>query len=310
MSEQTATENAEAVHSPGQYMRGCREAAGLSVEDVAADLRILPSFLRFIEQDAYDKLPGETFVRGYYRAYAKLLKLDENDVTQRYSRFVGKKAIPVESKQLSNRSVEAPAQAPILTSAEAEKQSGSQFGQQKMIWIVIGVLLFGAMLTVLNEQNVSSRMVASETVSKSSDESKDLELELETSEKIELLKDQMPQEMGKATHKVDVAEGELASELDENSETSEVKKIKPTLPVSEKLLLTFSEDSWVEVTDSKGDVLLTDLLQAGSTSELDGTPPYQVFLGNGLGVKIVYQGQLVEFKPDSDKSTARVFVGE
>ncbi len=277
--------HAEAIHSPGQYMRGCREAAGLSIEDVAADLRILPNFVRFIEQDANEKLPGETFVRGYYRAYAKLMNLDEDDVTQRYNRFISKRTTPVETKNYSNRSIEAPSQDPILTSKEAKKQSNNQTGQQKTIWVVVGVLLFGLVLVALNNQAPPLQ--------------EELSPPIVTGLPLDEIED------GSSTD----SEGTEAVEIDSSVEKPSVGDSSSNEPLSKKLLLTFSEDSWVEVTDSKGDVLLTDLLQAGATTELDGEPPYNVFLGNGLGVQLVYQGQLVEFTPDLEKNTARVFVG-
>lgn len=70
---------AEAAATPptaGALLAQAREAAGLSVQDVALQLRLAPRQVTAIERDDFASLPGRTFVRGFVRNYARLLKLD------------------------------------------------------------------------------------------------------------------------------------------------------------------------------------------------------------------------------------------
>ena len=70
---------AEAAAAPptaGAILAQAREAAGLSVQDVALQLRLAPRQVTAIERDDFASLPGRTFVRGFVRNYARLLKLD------------------------------------------------------------------------------------------------------------------------------------------------------------------------------------------------------------------------------------------
>lgn len=70
---------AEAAATPptaGAILAQAREAAGLSVQDVALQLRLAPRQVTAIERDDFASLPGRTFVRGFVRNYARLLKLD------------------------------------------------------------------------------------------------------------------------------------------------------------------------------------------------------------------------------------------
>jgi cytoskeleton protein RodZ len=70
---------AEAAAAPptaGAILAQAREAAGLSVQDVAVQLRLAPRQVTAIERDDFASLPGRTFVRGFVRNYARLLKLD------------------------------------------------------------------------------------------------------------------------------------------------------------------------------------------------------------------------------------------
>ena len=70
--------------TPGLLLRQARQAAGLSVEAVAAHLHLLRSVVNSIEEDSYDRVRGETFLRGYLRNYARLVKLPPDQVLTCY----------------------------------------------------------------------------------------------------------------------------------------------------------------------------------------------------------------------------------
>ena len=57
-------------------LRAAREAAGLSLDEVAQQLKLAPRQVRALEEDDFGVLPGRTFVRGFVRNYARLLNLD------------------------------------------------------------------------------------------------------------------------------------------------------------------------------------------------------------------------------------------
>lgn len=60
----------------GAALRAAREAAGLSVADVAQALKYAPRQIERLEADDYAALPGAVFVRGFVRNYARLVKID------------------------------------------------------------------------------------------------------------------------------------------------------------------------------------------------------------------------------------------
>src|SRR5947207_3626135 len=64
----------------GAQLRAAREALGLSQEAVAQQLKLAPRQVRAIEEDDYARLPGRTFVRGFVRNYARLVRLDPTAV--------------------------------------------------------------------------------------------------------------------------------------------------------------------------------------------------------------------------------------
>jgi hypothetical protein len=70
----------------GALLKAVREARGLSVPEVSETTRISVRYLEAIEADSFDALPSSTFVRGYVREMARLLKLDDVAVVAGYMR--------------------------------------------------------------------------------------------------------------------------------------------------------------------------------------------------------------------------------
>ncbi len=61
----------------GAAFRRIRQGRGLTLEELTQTLRIGRAYLEAIETDDYDRLPAEVYLRGFVRAYARALKLDE-----------------------------------------------------------------------------------------------------------------------------------------------------------------------------------------------------------------------------------------
>lgn len=68
----------------GGYLQGTRISLGLDLKAVAEETKITPSNIQAIEENNFAALPAETFTRGFYTLYAKMLSLDPEDVLQLY----------------------------------------------------------------------------------------------------------------------------------------------------------------------------------------------------------------------------------
>jgi cytoskeleton protein RodZ len=71
---------------PGQRLREAREAANLTLAEVATRMRLEPRVLDLLEHDDFERLHGATFVRGYLSGYARLLDLPERPILESYER--------------------------------------------------------------------------------------------------------------------------------------------------------------------------------------------------------------------------------
>ena len=73
-------------HSPGAYLRQAREAADMSIAEVADALFLHPDKIEALESDTFDHLAAPTFVRGYLRGYARVLGLPSAPILEMYDR--------------------------------------------------------------------------------------------------------------------------------------------------------------------------------------------------------------------------------
>ena len=67
----------------GQLLRAARLERGLSIDDVARQLRLSVRQVIALEEDDYSRLSSATFLRGFVRNYAKLLQMDAAPLLQR-----------------------------------------------------------------------------------------------------------------------------------------------------------------------------------------------------------------------------------
>jgi len=73
------------MDSVGQVLRQRREAKNMSIEEIARATRVPMSSVERIESDQFDELPGEVFVRGFLKSYAKAVALDPDEILARYT---------------------------------------------------------------------------------------------------------------------------------------------------------------------------------------------------------------------------------
>lgn len=69
----------------GPALRKARLARGVSIDEAARDTRIRPEFLHALEQEEYERLLGDVYVRGCLRSYASYLGLSPDKAVDLYA---------------------------------------------------------------------------------------------------------------------------------------------------------------------------------------------------------------------------------
>ena len=72
------------IQRPGEYLRQIRISQQRDLKAVASELKMPLKTLEALEEDEYTALPEATFIKGYYRSYAKLLKVDATKIILRF----------------------------------------------------------------------------------------------------------------------------------------------------------------------------------------------------------------------------------
>jgi cytoskeletal protein RodZ len=77
------------LRTPGELLRGGREARGLSLADVSECTKIPPRLVEALESDEYHKLSGGLYVKSFLRAYASCVGLNADELQTLYEQAAG-----------------------------------------------------------------------------------------------------------------------------------------------------------------------------------------------------------------------------
>lgn len=78
--------------NPGDLLRCAREERGLQLSEVARQLNLTSQVVSQLEAGDFSRLPGHTFARGYIRAYAKFLEIDQAPLVEAFDLYTGTNA--------------------------------------------------------------------------------------------------------------------------------------------------------------------------------------------------------------------------
>jgi len=122
--------------SIGETLRRERLRRGWDLERVAAETKITPHLLEAIEADQFDRLPGGVIGRNFVRQYARMLKLDDDELIARFRKqFEEPAAVPPEPPPEPVASF----QVPPLEDFLARLGPGSSLSA--FIWLVVVILV-------------------------------------------------------------------------------------------------------------------------------------------------------------------------
>ena len=81
------------VENFGSYLKHERELRGVTLQAISGATKIHIRFLRALEDNKFDELPGEVFIKGYIKSYAHTIGSDPEETLNVYEEFVGNKVV-------------------------------------------------------------------------------------------------------------------------------------------------------------------------------------------------------------------------
>lgn len=271
----------------GAELTRAREALGLSIADVAQQLKFAPRQIEALEQEQFDRLPAGTFVRGMLRAYARMLKLDSDALV---GRVAARLAAPDNTNAVAavNRAI------PITDSAR----------RSNLTYAALSVALLVVIAAVVIEwQQERSRAARLSFVPAAQAPQGALEPARSPVASASASSIVTPPQLAPMAE--GVAEAKPAGAA-AGAERTAVPATAAVAEGSRRLVLRFERESWVEVRGRGGKLLLSQLNAAGSERQLDGEPPFQLIIGNAQHVRLTYGDRPVDLAPHVKVEVARL----
>ncbi len=278
---------------PGERLQQARVAQRLSAEDIAKTLRLSPKQIVALEANDYERLPGPTYVRGYLRAYAQLVGLPAGEIVESYNRLAAPAASELEPP------ISAPP--PELTSADQKMQIAT-------VAVVVAVLGLAAAWWF---GQAKDPLVATTSMAPGASPAPAAPGAAEASLPPNQSVTEAPAPVAASAAQAPPALAGAAVKPQPPVEPKVVQAPTPTpsaMPPKARLVLQTTAESWADVRDAHNR-LLYETLPAGRTVTLEGTPPFNVFLGNVDGVRVEYNGRLYDAGPSRRGPTARFTLG-
>lgn len=128
----------------GDRLKKEREQRSISLDDISLSTKIGTRMLRALEEEKFDQLPGGIFNKGFVRAYARHIGLDEEQTLADYMEALGERQMQASPEaHLANRPESAPEHHPV-THAGGENRAGEiPWGMLALILLLI-VLAFAS----------------------------------------------------------------------------------------------------------------------------------------------------------------------
>lgn len=324
-------------HSLGPALRDARDAAGLSVSEIATRLKVPKTVVENIESERLKALPASVFAHAYVRSYADLVGLDPDEMVSAYDmKFGQEESAESESRPLGTlpRMLAA-----LRKSLRLPRMQSWVFGGTLILFAALaGVFLWFAWPS---EAPVVSDPIE-QPVEQSSEASTGDDAEPVSSADGESYGSTAPANAPAPSNGLPASEGPIAQEEapvpdavgdaipdalangspDGPAEepTEGVSDIQQTLaslsnpltytPGDEHVLVFhFSSDCWVEVLDAAGGLLHQDLERAGQRLEVRGDPPFSITLGYAPGARLEYNGDPVMLSQHTHNDVARLVLG-
>ena len=311
-----ATQDHEAAKTTGTRLRTAREQLGLSQQAVAERLCLKVSTVRDIEEDKAPADLASTFLRGYIRSYARLVHIPEEELLPMMA-----KEVPVRAAKVT------PGQSMSLGKRRKKRDGWLMSFTWLVLFVVVGLTgawwwqnhkaqqeeistMADQSSAELNANNSTSQNVPLDTGSAAQNETP-----AATADNTQPAPVTDPTATAQTTNPAPVATPDaqsnaVVSPSQANVDNTATATTAPAangaapLPTDQAgvaetanpdaLVMNFTADCWLEVSDATGKKLFSGLQRKDGTLNLAGQLPYKLKIGAPSAVQIQFQGKPVD----------------
>jgi len=253
----------------GAELAQARQALGISLAEVAQQLKFAQRQIEALEQGRYERIPAGTFGRGMVRAYARLLRLDPEPLVERVAARV---AAP------DNAVAVASARRPIPITDSARRSN--------LIYAALSLAILGVIAGFAFEWQRERSNAARLTFIPAAQ----APLEPQRAVAVSTLASTLTPQI--AT----LGAGEPRQPAAERAPPPDGRR---------RIALRFERESWVEIRGRDGRILTSELNRAGSERTVEGNPPFALVIGNAQHVRLSYDDRPIDLVPHVKVEVAR-----
>lgn len=279
-------EDVAATDTPyGEELKAAREHMGVRPADVAASLHLEEAVIRALEEGRQDKLPARVYVRGYVRAYANLLGLDPERLTGNFDSAQG-----------------APEAATPPVGGGAGKVSRAHLSQRRaglFLGAIVAAIVVALALTLWGVWRAFDWSFVTDPGGDGS------AAPTWRSEQPQRVQREAPTTDAARTQSATAEKAPAVTDASPTAHDDDASTAQAS-PVA-RLVFTFKENSWVEVSD-RTEKVYANLGKAGQSVSVSGRPPFTIAIGYAAGVELRYQGEVIALTPHTHGGVANLVV--
>jgi cytoskeleton protein RodZ len=287
----------------GADLREARERLGLSLHDVASNLRIRLPHLEALEEGRISLLPGNAYALAFVRTYAQALGLDPEEMVRRFKAEAAAFGLPTE-----------------LVFPVPMPERGLPAGAVVLLGLVLAVGAYAGWYRLSGEGRLPAETVTPiperlaslaeqalpppRDLAASGPSTPDSATEASGSaDPLMVMADpatpQMPADPAPpvmAISPTSAAAAQLPSRPSDASEVAGLSPVPPSAtaaspaPDAGRILLRASADAWILVKDRNGAILLNRTMKAGETWPVPPRPDLLLTTGNAGGTDLLVDG--------------------
>ncbi len=282
-TEQATTEQA----SPGRALAAARADLKLSLADVSQQIKYGVKQIAAIEADDYARLPGITFVRGMIRSYAKLVQIDPAPLLAN----LGRRDIPA----AATVDLRISGQEPFV---EGGAKSNRIYALLSLAALVaVAVVAYGWWANPLETGEVVT--ITPKVAQTDAGEAAPARAPAPDAA-------DAPPAPAPAGATKTAAEGDARAAEQRTQAVAPPGAARAGVSGLKRIELEFDQQSWVEIKQANGKILLSQLNRAGTNQVIEGVPPFEVVIGNAASVRLKYNDAPVDLRPYFKVDVARL----
>ena len=291
----------------GERLRRQREMRGVSLEEISQSTKIGTRSLKAIEDEDFEKLPGGIFNKGFVRAYARFLGLDEEQIVGDF-------------EEAWNAYEDARTPQVLLVPEEEQKKSGSG---SLWVTVVLLIVITAAAAGWYRYQRMRNQVAAPSTSEPNSSSSVPANSENPPSSQspatppapppVQNGADSRGSQGSPASQAETALEGPkvtatgASSAASTKSTQTPASKAESSAPI--QLQVFAREDSWLSVS-ADGKDLGQGILSAQKTRSIRAQKEVRLKIGNLAGVEISFNGQSVDVDGQPKQVKELIFTTE